>query len=187
MSEFDTAVTLILQLEGGLSDHPSDPGGVTKYGISSRSYPHVDVRNLTISQAKGIYHRDYWTPVAMEVTDPALRLLAFDSAVNHGLSRALAWLAAHRTFETYLANRIRFYTGLETWPTFGRGWMRRVAKVVEAARSPANPVGRADVLVDNRGGFSRLSHAVRGRSGPVAYRVRPLAGGEGVKLDIDSA
>jgi len=39
----------VLRREGGakLTKDPDDPGGVTKYGISKRSNPDVDVENLT--------------------------------------------------------------------------------------------------------------------------------------------
>ena len=33
---FDTAHTFTARWEGGLTDHPADPGGLTKYGVSLR-------------------------------------------------------------------------------------------------------------------------------------------------------
>lgn len=53
---FEHAVSFVLAHEGGYSDDPDDDGGETKFGISKRSYPHVDVDALTIEQAKVIYH-----------------------------------------------------------------------------------------------------------------------------------
>lgn len=190
MSAWDAAVKLIMTLEGGYVNHPTDPGGETKWGISKRSYPHLDIANLTKHEARQIYRRDFWDPVAAHVTDPAMQLLVFDAAVNHGLARALKWAREFPTFNAYLANRLSFYASLSTWPTFGKGWTRRVAAVVQAAGSlhtvpDATPV--VDVLVDNRGSFTRLLAALRGTSGPVRYRVRPLTDGEGSKLDVDTA
>src|SRR5688572_24264776 len=36
-----------------------DTGGETKYGISKKSYPSVDIKNLTLDQAIAIYKRDF--------------------------------------------------------------------------------------------------------------------------------
>ena len=33
---FDTAHAFTARWEGGLTDHPADPGGLTKYGVSLR-------------------------------------------------------------------------------------------------------------------------------------------------------
>ena len=48
---FDHAVKEILRHEGGYVDDPVDRGGETKYGISKRSYPDLDIANLTLEQA----------------------------------------------------------------------------------------------------------------------------------------
>ena len=50
----------ILKHEGGYVNDPNDLGGETKYGISKRSYPHLDIPKLTEEQAKTIYYYDYW-------------------------------------------------------------------------------------------------------------------------------
>ena len=41
---FETVVHMVLEHEGGYVNHPSDPGGETKYGISKRAYPDVENR-----------------------------------------------------------------------------------------------------------------------------------------------
>lgn len=46
--------------DGGLHDDPSDPGGVTKWGIAQRAYPLVDVARLSEQAAAEIVRRDYW-------------------------------------------------------------------------------------------------------------------------------
>ena len=62
-SEFVTAVNdLIDNWEGRLLQDPDDPGGETNMGISRRSYPHEDIKNLTREQAIQIYYYDYWLP-----------------------------------------------------------------------------------------------------------------------------
>ena len=56
---FDQAFQKLIGHEGGFVDHPSDPGGATKYGISKRSYPGEDIPGLTLDRAKTIYRRDF--------------------------------------------------------------------------------------------------------------------------------
>ena len=87
---FDQAVNVILKHEGGLVNNPNDPGGITNFGISKRSYPEVDIYNLTKEQAKEIYERDYWKPLRLYMIDNAnVCLELFDFSVNAGLSRAV--------------------------------------------------------------------------------------------------
>jgi len=49
----------IIEREGELSNHPADPGGLTKFGISQRTYPHLAIASLTRAQAQAIYVRDF--------------------------------------------------------------------------------------------------------------------------------
>lgn len=55
MSDFDKAFEIVVGHEGGYTDHPSDPGGETKFGISKRSYPNENIKGLTLERAKQIY------------------------------------------------------------------------------------------------------------------------------------
>ena len=55
----------------------------------------------------------------------------FDTAVNSGVGRAKEFLKDNPTPGGFLAKRIQFYTNLNTWGTFGKGWTRRVASLVE--------------------------------------------------------
>lgn len=81
-----------LQTEGGYVDHPFDPGGVTKYGISQRSYPHLDIASLTREQAIAIYKRDYYDVMKLDgVENDKVAWKIFDMAVNLG-TRAAAIL-----------------------------------------------------------------------------------------------
>ncbi|MBI5135797.1 MAG: hypothetical protein HZA24_00510 [Nitrospirae bacterium] len=82
---FEAAVAFVLRLEGGYSDSPIDPGGETKFGISKRQYPHLDIRALTEDEARGIYRRDYWLPYYCDRIEYApLRAHYFSTVVNIG-------------------------------------------------------------------------------------------------------
>ena len=88
METFDRCVRAVLSEEGGLSDHPQDPGGLTQYGISRRAYPDLDIRRLTMDEVIEIYRRDYWNPVHGTDLPASLALLVFDAAVNQGAGTA---------------------------------------------------------------------------------------------------
>ena len=60
MKNFNEIIEQVLEHEGGYVNDPKDLGGETKYGITKRFYPDVDIKNLTVEQAKEIYKKDYW-------------------------------------------------------------------------------------------------------------------------------
>jgi lysozyme family protein len=88
MNAFNRAMKFVLLWEGGLVDHPSDPGGLTNFGIAQRSHPNVDIRNLTEEGAKEIYREDYWNKVHGDELPPAVALAVMDYAVNSGTGRS---------------------------------------------------------------------------------------------------
>lgn len=69
-----------------------DPGGATKFGIDQRSHPNVDIRNLTMEQAKEIYRKDYWAKVKGGELPEKIAVVIMDIAVNNGTGRAAKWL-----------------------------------------------------------------------------------------------
>lgn len=149
MTAFDTAMNRLFAHEGGYVNHPKDPGGETKYGISKRAYPSVNIRALTKDDAKAIYRRDYWKAVKGDELPPALAFQVFDAAVNHGTawaSRALQrvvgaeadgkigpkTLQAVRSkpeadvIDLFNGYRELYYKSLPTFDTFGKGWLARL-------------------------------------------------------------
>jgi lysozyme family protein len=88
---FQRAVALLLVAEGGetVSNDPDDPGGLTKWGISQKAYPLLDIKNLTREDAEAIYLRDYWTPAGCDSLPEPLAIALFDSAANQGVSTAI--------------------------------------------------------------------------------------------------
>lgn len=86
---FRFAVGLTLEEEGILSDHIKDPGGLTKYGISKKTYPHLDIANLTKEDAVEIYYRDFWQrPGFGRIENMVIASELFDTAVNGGIGTA---------------------------------------------------------------------------------------------------
>lgn len=96
---FLLAMNYILENEGGYSNDKRDRGGETKYGISKKSFPNVDIKNLTIEEAEKIYKREYWDKLKLDdIEDDELRIKLFDMAVNFGVGSAIK--LAKNAFET---------------------------------------------------------------------------------------
>lgn len=85
--KFNKAFEYVMYFEGGYVNDPHDLGGETKYGISKRSYPHLDIKHLTREQAKKIYYCDFWVKGKFEqMTDENIAIKCFDLSVNMGLN-----------------------------------------------------------------------------------------------------
>jgi lysozyme family protein len=139
---FARAIERVLDHEGGDADDPRDPGGKTRWFL--------DLSTLTREAAIALYRRDAWTPIRGDALPEAIAFQVLDAAVNHGVLRAVGWLqqtlgvrvdgvvgpltrAAASDADpvalilAYNAARLDFYVRLRTFPTFGRGWTRRIA------------------------------------------------------------
>ena len=154
MTDFNQCFEKIILAEGGYINDSTDPGGETNFGISKRAYPNVDIKNITLEQAKLIYKNDYWDKVrGDEITYP-LNLFIFDCAVNQGVSVAITLLqksagvpqdgilgiqtlnSIKKTagIETsFMANRALRYTGTRNFDKYGYGWLKRIFKITKEA------------------------------------------------------
>lgn len=158
---FETVVHMVLEHEGGYVNHPSDPGGETKYGISKRAYPDVDIAELTKDDAADLYKRDYWDRIKGDDLPVGVACVVMDYAVNSGISRAskalqsvcgitngdgiigpatlnAVWTTAKNdgelsVVEGVIKQRQEFIRGLSIYETFGKGWERRITETHEKA------------------------------------------------------
>ena len=89
MKTFNEIIEKVLEHEGGYVNDPKDLGGETKYGITKRFYPDLDIKNLTIEQAKEIYKKDYWDKNRIESLPQELWHIFFDMCVNMGRRTAV--------------------------------------------------------------------------------------------------
>lgn len=151
MTIFDDSIARVLKTEGGYVNDPRDPGGETNWGIAKRSYPTVDIKNLTRAGAIEIYRRDFWERVQGDKLPRQFAFQGLDAAVNHGIGNSVRWMqraagvaddgvigpmtmaAVARQDPADLvllfnAERLSFYTKLTTFDTFGRGWINRMAE-----------------------------------------------------------
>ena len=150
MNRFNKFIAIILKSEGGYVNNPNDSGGETKYGISKRSYPHLDIKNLTLEQAAKIYKEVYYDKCKCdEIASESLSLHVFDWAVTSGVSRVIKVLQkivgttedgviGARTLtevnkedfsSQYIQARENFYKsiGIGKNKVFLKGWLRRVS------------------------------------------------------------
>jgi len=155
--DFPAAFALLMQFEGGYSDVAADPGGKTKWGITeseARANGYTgDMRDLTQDQAMPIYRAKYWQVCRCDELPDAIRYDVFDAAVNSGPPQAIRWLQvavgaqpdgiigpatmaavmasnAVKLSATLNGIRLKFMTGLTTWPVFGKGWARRISTLL---------------------------------------------------------
>jgi lysozyme family protein len=91
-AEFLVAVQGVLAEEGGDSSNPADAGGVTRFGISARAHPGVDIATLTRDAAVKIYWDEWWLRFGFAQLPAAVAAKTFDLAVNMGASNAIECL-----------------------------------------------------------------------------------------------
>lgn len=159
---FDEAFDKLLGHEGEYSTDSKDRGnwtsGVigqgilkgTKYGISAMAYPHLDIRNLRIAQAKELYLKDYWIVAGCDRVPPEAAFDLFDTAVNSGPKTAAKLLQAAvgvatdgiigpqtllvlgtfspgRFIARFNGARLLAMTNMTGWESQNKGWARRIA------------------------------------------------------------
>lgn len=191
-TNFPNALRLVLKHEGGFSKHPADPGGATMLGVTKRVWEaytgdvvtEADMKRLTPEDVGPLYRRNYWDKCNCDELPGGLDYAVFDYAVNSGVMRACkvlqaalgvktdgvigpATIAAARASEgliqRYCGERLRFLKALPHWPSFGKGWERRVrevqAKAVAMAVLPDAPAARGESVQ------AAIQRAIAPRSG----------------------
>lgn len=144
-------ISVVIDLEVGGAPNGGyvvDSGGKTKYGISQRAYPNLNIALLTLDQAVQIYYRDYWLKVKGDSLPVPLDLYMLDAAVNQGPTAAIemaqvcAKVAAdgilgYNTLQAlvkvdpkrYLAHRAERYFTTKGFALDGDGWLMRLFKL----------------------------------------------------------
>ncbi len=163
MRDFDTAFDRLIGHEGEYVNDPDDPGGETKWGISKRSYPHLDIANLSREDARAIYRKDFWDRIDGWSIPFPIAFQTFDFAVNSGIETAVRnlqqaldvavdghWGPVSRKAATLcdesvvilrlMGLRLVFVASLSGWSKYGRGWSRRLASNLLLAAEDVKPV-----------------------------------------------
>ncbi len=151
---FEKAFNFVINAEGGYVNHPKDPGGETKFGISKRTYPFLDIKNLTLDKAKELYFMDYWEKVKADALPSTIQLAVFDAAVNQGPAFAVGTLQAclgvkvdnvigpktlealskadaRKLLRAYMDRRLLRYFEARNAHLFLKGWMARLLDVYD--------------------------------------------------------
>ena len=96
---FDKALRDLLSpdREGGFSNHPDDPGGMTNLGVTKavweswvgRPVSEKEMRNLTVEKVAPMYRKKYWDRARCDDLRDGLDYIVFDTAANSGVGRAI--------------------------------------------------------------------------------------------------
>ena len=97
---FEACLPLLLAHEGGFVEHPDDPGGATKFGITGRTLARFRgtkvtreaVMALTRDEAGEVYRTLYWDKIGGDHLPAGIDYAVFDAAVNSGVRQATLWL-----------------------------------------------------------------------------------------------
>lgn len=105
MADFKKAIEFVLkhedpQLRGEITH---DSGGTTKFGISQKAHPSLDIESLSLARAEEVYREEYWSKIrGDDIRDDYVAAKVLDMAVNMGphqaivlCQRALNTLALH--------------------------------------------------------------------------------------------
>ncbi|MBP0589268.1 hypothetical protein J8I87_05960 [Paraburkholderia sp. LEh10] len=152
MPSFDDAFDALIGNEGGYSNNSADPGGETMWGVTARVARAAGyagpMKDLPRDTAKAIAKRLYWDPLRLDELDARVAFQIFDANYNGG--HAVIWMQGAagakvdgligpatiaavqatdplRFMLRWNALRLRYFTSLQTWSTFGKGWANRIA------------------------------------------------------------
>lgn len=163
---FDEIIEIVLKHEGGYTNDKDDPGnwtggkvgeGIlkgTNFGIAANSYPELDIKNLTVDQAKAVYYSDYWKRGHCDKIPEEIRQIYFDSCINHGRGGAAKLLqrtigvtpdgaigpvtlskVGKATLKGFAVQRLMYYTRIvarnQKMEKYLKGWFNRVYDLIK--------------------------------------------------------
>jgi lysozyme family protein len=153
---FLAAIQVVLVAEGVLSDQVGDSGGETVFGIARNYHPTISWPP-TKAEAINIYLNEYWLAHLCDQMPWPWALAVFDCAVNQprmmaewvqeslgvhvdgklGMQTLSAIRAApQENLLTFLALRALGYVGQPLWLSDGKGWLKRLFRIAQAASIP---------------------------------------------------
>lgn len=130
---FTVIVDFVIDVLEGGDKLVTDSGGLTKFGISKRWHPTLDIANLTREQAINVYRQGYWEPSGAPFLSWPLDLVIFDAEVNQGHGVAHRILTGGGTWQDALLGRLDAYVQLPG--PIGDGWPNRLLRLWHFARA----------------------------------------------------
>ena len=99
-SNWQKSFELMLQSEGGFSNHEKDPGGMTNLGVTKATWENwigrqsdeAEMRGLTPEKVEPMYKKKFWDAVRGDEVKLGLDYLLFDFAVNASPGRSIKTL-----------------------------------------------------------------------------------------------
>lgn len=161
---FEQAHGFVKPWEGGLVDHPHDPGGITKWGVAIRTLVakgldlngdgtinRRDILDMTEEQAERIF-RGYWDRAKCASLPEPLAVVHYDCAVNQGVGRA------SRILQKAVGAKVDGIIGPRTLEATRASWRRRRAGLLGeyCARRAVHYSSLANVVRFGLGWFRRL-------------------------------
>jgi uncharacterized protein (TIGR02594 family) len=104
---FTKVLAHVLEMEGGFSNDPYDPGGPTNRGVTLEVYANFkgqtidaqsrarlisELKSIPDATVQAIYRQRYFDPAQCAAFTAPLALMHFDAAVNHGVGAAIRML-----------------------------------------------------------------------------------------------
>lgn len=140
MELFKKALKFVLKWEGGYANNPNDKGGATNKGITQSTYnnwrtakklPARNVQYITDAEVEQIYYQNYWIKAGCDKMSSKFAILAFDTAVNMGVSRVQEFLKAanwkdENLFILARAKKYNEFAKVSSQRGFLHGWLNRL-------------------------------------------------------------
>lgn len=158
--DFNKAFDKLMDHEGGYSNHPSDPGGETMYGITkrvARKHGYAgNMKDLPRLKARDIARVEYWNDCRADDVPDVVRFDLFDTCYHSGASQAIKLLQRaagtvddgafgpltkqrvdsmdpYKLLSRFNGFRLLFLSDLKNWDDFSEGWAKRIARNLIAA------------------------------------------------------
>ncbi|MBX9760362.1 MAG: glycoside hydrolase family 108 protein [Beijerinckiaceae bacterium] len=168
-----------------------------------QNLPRRSVRHIADAEVREIYRVQYWNVTRCDELPAGVDYVVFDGNVNSGPSRSVKWLQRalgvnvdgnlgeatltavkkHPNHDGLIARicdvRMGFLQGLKHWPTFGKGWTRRVAGVRKTGQAWASGAV-APATTPAPGGEARANERDIDRPSQTRQDVADAAAGGGV-------
>ena len=176
-SASDQAIDAVMQNEDrGLTGKvTSDTGGLTKYGISQKAFPGVNIANLTPDQARAIYKKEYWDKIGGDKIPPELQKVAMDTAVNQGVGKAKQFIAeSGGDVNKFNSLRRQHYISLaesnpEKYGKYLKGWLNRVGQP-DSNQMPLSGA-RGAMIASNSNNSRTMNHSAETHIGSINVTV----------------
>lgn len=153
---FDEAFKFTVGEEGGFQADYDDPGNWTggdigkgelrgtKYGISARAFPMLDIKNIQLEDAKLIFKKKYWDEAGCDRLPYPLNMIVADNAYHSGVSAARENLRQYPDWKDLIVERIEDMVDIvDRRPTslkYLKGWIRRALRLYRAVGYNEHPV-----------------------------------------------